>query len=87
VVEPPKIIFPCDYPLKVIGHAEADFKNVVVEIVKQHYPALEASTVEIIDSRNGRFTSLRFSIVAESEEHIKTLFVALKAHKYVQMVL
>ena len=87
MVEPPKITFPCDYPLKVIGHAESDFKDVVIEIVKQHYPALETSAVEIIDSRNGRFVSLRLSIVAESEDHIKALFVALKAHKYVQMVL
>ncbi len=87
MVEPPKIIFPCEYPLKVIGHAESDFKEVVIEIVKQHYPALEASSVEVIDSRNGRFASLRFTIVADSEDHIKALFIALKAHKYVQMVL
>ncbi|WP_020409356.1 HP0495 family protein [Hahella ganghwensis] len=85
--ETPKIEFPCDYPLKVIGHAEPDFKEVVVEIVKEHYPAFTESSVEVIDSRNGRFASLRFSIVAESEDHVKTLFVALKAHKYVQMVL
>ncbi len=85
--ETPKIEFPCDYPLKVIGHAESDFKEVVAGIVKEHYPAFIESSIEIIDSRNGRFASLRFTIVAESEDHVKNLFMALKAHKYVQMVL
>ena len=32
----PKIEFPCDYVIKVIGNAAPDFTEFVVEVVEQH---------------------------------------------------
>lgn len=85
--EAPKIEFPCDYPLKVIGVAGPDFQETVATIVRAHAPEFDASSIDVLDSRNGKYLSLRFSIQAQSEEHIRRLFLDLKAHSAVQMVL
>ena len=39
-VEPPKIEFPCDYPIKVLGDAVPHFKQTVIEVVTVQTPKL-----------------------------------------------
>ena len=34
--EAPKIEFPCDYPIRIIGKAEADFEDFVKQVVQNH---------------------------------------------------
>lgn len=83
----PKIEFPCDYAIKVIGHAAPDFKEFVVSVVEEHAPGILEENVTVVDSRNGRFTSVRLTIVATGEPQLKALFEDLKASGRVQMVL
>jgi putative lipoic acid-binding regulatory protein len=42
--------------------------------------------MQVVDSRNGRFQSVRVVIRATGEQHIKELFEALKATGRVHMV-
>ncbi|MFC4259409.1 YbeD family protein [Marinobacter lacisalsi] len=85
--EPPKIEFPCDYAIKVIGHAAPDFKEFVVSVVDKHAPGIREEHVSVVDSRNGRFTSVRLTILATGEPQLRALFEELKASGRVQMVL
>ena len=36
--EPPKIEFPCDYPIKVIGEHDQDAASSIIEVVRRHAP-------------------------------------------------
>ena len=83
----PKIEFPCDYMIKVIGNAAPDFTEFVVEVVEQHAPGIKESDVKVNDSRNGRFSSVQLNIFATGEEQLKALFEDLKASGRVHMVL
>lgn len=83
----PKIEFPCDYTIKVIGDAAEDFQDFVVAVAERHAPGIDASRVTINDSRNGRFVSVRVTIVATGEPQLKALFEELKASGRVHMVL
>ena len=85
--EPPKIEFPCDYPIKVIGKAAPDFKDFVVKTISVHAPDLDASCVEINPSRNGKFVSVRLSIMATGKAQLENLFEDLKASGRVTMVI
>jgi hypothetical protein len=85
--EAPKIEFPCDYVIKVIGNAAPDFTDFVVSVVEQHAPGIRDEHVSVTDSRNGRFTSVSLTIVATGEPQLKALFEDLKASGRVQMVL
>ncbi|CAM3958896.1 UPF0250 protein DU506_13975 [Vreelandella rituensis] len=85
--EKPEIVFPCDYPIKVVGNAADDFAATVCQIVIQHAPEFDATEMQVVDSRNGRFQSIRITIRATGEKQLKQLFVDLKATGRVHMVL
>ncbi|SFM74966.1 HP0495 family protein [Marinobacter zhejiangensis] len=83
----PKIEFPCDYVIKVIGTAAPDFEEFVRAVVENHAPGIKDEHVTVVDSRNARFCSVRLQIVATGEPQLKALFEELKASGRVHMVL
>ncbi|ABE58903.1 MULTISPECIES: HP0495 family protein [Chromohalobacter] len=83
----PKIEFPCQYPIKIVGDAAPDFKAAVLDIVEQHAPGFDRSSVRMVDSRNGRFQSVRVVIRATGHEQLNALFHSLKATGRVHMVM
>ncbi|WP_166251821.1 HP0495 family protein [Marinobacter salicampi] len=85
--KPPKIEFPCDYSIKVIGTAAPDFRDFVVAVVQRHAPELTDADVSVNNSSKGRFSSIRLTIVATGEPQLKALFEELKASGRVHMVL
>lgn len=84
--KPPKITFPCRYSLKVVGDAAEDFAALVCQVVSRHDPDFDASDLQVVDSRNGRFQSVRLTILATGEPQLEALFVELKATGRVHMV-
>lgn len=86
--EPPKIEFPCpDYPIKAVGVNDGDFRQHVIDIIKQHVSDFDETTVSLQDSSKGRFQSVRFKITAQSVEQLDTLHKALMAPGRVKMVI
>jgi len=84
---PPKIEFPCPFPIKVVGEAAPDFKACVLDVLLNAQTDYLQETVTVVDSRNGRFQSIRITIHAESEQHLSQLHEALKETGRVHMVL
>jgi len=80
------ITFPCAYPIKVVGDAAQDFAALVAQIVLRHDPEFDATGMQVIDSRNGRFQSVRLTLTATGEDQLKALFEELKATGRVHMV-
>lgn len=85
--KPPKIEFPCPYPIKVVGYAADDFRDFVVEVMQRHTDDFDATTVDVRASSGGKFLSVRVTIIARGEEHLKTIFAELKASGRVQVVI
>ncbi|WP_404297912.1 YbeD family protein [Halomonas sp.] len=85
--KPPKITFPCRYPIKVVGNAAEDFAAVVCQVVTRHDPHFDATDMRVVDSRNGRYQSVRLTLLATGEPQLQALFVELKATGRVHMVL
>ena len=83
----PKIEFPCQYPIKIICNAGDTVIEQVLQVVRQHDPALDAGKLVVQDSKNGRFQSLRLIMNATSEQQLQQLHTDLKATGHVHMVL
>ncbi|MEH6388214.1 MAG: DUF493 family protein [Pseudomonas profundi] len=83
----PRIEFPCQYPIKVIGAAGDGFVELVSEIVERHAPGLDRNAIDVRDSKNGRFVSIRMVITATGPDQLEALNAELKASGRVQMVL
>ncbi|WP_439107601.1 YbeD family protein [Congregibacter sp.] len=85
--EPPKIEFPCDYPVKVLGRNVTEFRPLVLEIFERHAPGFDQSTITVRDSRKGNFLSMTIIITATGPEQLESIHQDLRATGIVQMVL
>ncbi|WP_299598951.1 DUF493 family protein [uncultured Microbulbifer sp.] len=86
--QPPKIEFPCeDYVVKVVRDTDDQVRDFVLEVMRRHAPGLDESRLTHKPSRNGKFTSVTFYIVATGEPQLKALTDELTAHPGVYMVI
>lgn len=86
-VDAPKIEFPCDYPIKVIGDAEKGLREKVIYIMREHAGDVDETLIVERNSREGRFISITVTIVATGKPQLDQIFTDLKATGIVKMVL
>jgi len=79
--------YPCDFPIKVLGHTQAGFAQAVVEIVRRHAPDFDGGTVGMKTSKRGKYLSVTCVIRATSREQLDRLYRELCDHPMVVMVL
>ena len=85
--EVPKIEFPCDYPIKVMGRSVDEFEQVVIGVVERHAPGFDQETVVIKASSKGTFTSMTITITATGADQLQALHEDLMGTGLVQMVI
>lgn len=85
--EVPRIEFPCDYPIKIMGNACREFHEHVLAIMNRHAPGYDQAGVKVRDSRNGKFQSITVTITATGESQLQAIFEDLKSSAHVHMVL
>lgn len=85
--DPPKIEFPCDYPIKVLGRHSEQFQRVIIEVFEQHAPGFDTETIAVKSSSKGTFTSLTITITATGTEQLEALHRDLLATGHVKMVI
>lgn len=85
--EPPKIEFPCEYPIKVLGRSSEGFRAIVLEVFERHAPGVQDHHVTEKGSSKGTFTSITVMITATGPDQLKALHEDLMATGHVQMVI
>lgn len=85
--EPPRIEFPCDYPIKVMGEAVEGFEADVLDVVRRHVSALDNEQVSRRPSAKGNYLALTVVIEATGLEQLERLFADLKSLPAVKLVL
>jgi putative lipoic acid-binding regulatory protein len=85
--EPPKIEFPCDYPIKVLGVSSEAFESIIFEVVERHAPGFDQQTITVNASSKGTFTSLTITITATGPDQLQALHQDLLATGHVKMVI
>ena len=84
--EAPKIEFPCDYPIKVMGRSSDVFESVVLTVCERHAPGFDQRTVAAKISSKGTFTSLTITITATGPAQLEALHQDLQANFQVTKV-
>jgi putative lipoic acid-binding regulatory protein len=85
--EPPRLNFPCDYPIKVMVRAEEGVRSHIDAIVERHAGPLDLAAVSERASAQQRFLSLTYVIRATGGPQIAELFADLKRCPQVMMVI
>ena len=84
---PPRIEFPCDYPVTVVVDVGVALRARVFATFDRHAPGFDPERVTERSSRNGNYQSLCFVITATGEAQLRRLFADLKACAGVHIVL
>lgn len=85
--EESSIQFPCEFPIKAMGHACDELEITVVEIVRRHAPNLGEAAVKSRPSANGKYVSITVTINATSKAQLDAIYMDLSACDQVLMAL
>ena len=87
IADTPLADYPCDFPVKILGHTQAGFAQEMLEIVRRHAPDFDGSSMAMKSSKRGKYLSLTCVIRATSREQLDHLYRELCDHPMVVMVL
>ncbi|HEY7742621.1 MAG TPA: DUF493 domain-containing protein [Burkholderiales bacterium] len=87
IADTPIVEYPCDFPIKILGHTRAGFAQAILEVVKRHAPEFDGAAMEMRSSRRGKYLSLTCVVRANSREQLDDLYRELCDHPMVVMVL
>jgi putative lipoic acid-binding regulatory protein len=81
------IEYPSEFPIKVMGARVDGFVEAMIDLARQFDPQLDASKVELRESRAGNYLGVTLIVTATSREQLDSLYRALTSHPMVKVVL
>lgn len=81
------IEYPSPFPIKVMGTKADGFVHAVTAIARQFDPAFDAATVELRESKGGKYLGVTVTVTATSREQLDELYRTLSTHPMVKVVL
>ena len=87
VAETSLLVFPCAFPIKVMGLQVDGFVHAVTYVAKQFDPTFDASTIELRESKGGKYLGVTITVTATSRDQLDSLYQTLSTHPMVKVVL
>ena len=84
---PSALVFPTDFPIKIMGLNQLEFEPQIVAVVRTHAPDLDDTLVEVRQSRGGKYLSLTVTVRARSRAQLDAIYMALTSHPLVKVAL
>ena len=81
------IEYPSLFPIKVMGVKTDGMVTALTHIAHQFDPAFDASTIELRESKGGKYLGVTLIIHATSREQLDELYRTLSTHPMVKVVL
>ena len=81
------IDYPSQFPIKVMGDNVDGFVHAVTAIARQFDPGFDAASVELRDSKAGKYLGVTVTVTATSRDQLDDLYRALSGHPMVKVVL
>ena len=79
--------FPCDFPIKVVGHHHVEFEAQVVARVRAYAPDLGEGAVRSRPSQGDKYLAVTVTVRATSQEQLDAIYRELSGWDRVLMVL
>lgn len=79
--------FPCEFPIKVMGHAAENFDALIFSLVARHVPNLTERALTVRPSSGGKYLAVTVTLQAESQAQLDAIYRELSGCERVVMVL
>jgi putative lipoic acid-binding regulatory protein len=86
-MEPERIQFPTDYPIKVVARASASLRARMDAVFTRHFGSFDAARVSERASSQSNFVALTYLMRVEAEQQLGALHADLRAEDGVMLVL
>jgi putative lipoic acid-binding regulatory protein len=80
-------IFPCDFPIKMMGRDTQEFRDTARALVEHHTGPLGDQCIKFAISRNGNFVSITITVQAQSQQQLDDIYRDVSSHEAVLMAL
>ena len=81
------ISYPSQFPIKVMGLKVDGLVHAVTSIARHFDPGFDAGTVQLRDSKAGKYLGITITITATSREQLDELYRTMSTHPMVKIVL
>jgi putative lipoic acid-binding regulatory protein len=81
------IEYPSLFPIKVMGVKVDGLVHAISIIARQFDPAFDASSIELRESKGGKYLGVTITVTATSREQLDELYRTLSTHPMVKVVL
>ncbi len=81
------IEYPSLFPIKVMGVKTDGLVAAITHVARQFDPAFDATTIELRESKGGKYLGVTVTITATSREQLDELYRTLSTHPMVKVVL
>lgn len=81
------IDYPSLFPIKVMGIKTEGLVQAITHVAHQFDPAFDASTIELRESKGGKYIGVTITVMATSREQLDELYRTLSTHPMVKVVL
>jgi len=79
--------FPCDFPIKMMGREQPEFRDAAVALVERHTGKIRSDAIRTALSRNGNFLSITITIKARNQQQLDDIYSDLSAHQEILVAL
>ena len=79
--------FPCDFPIKMMGREQPEFRDAAVALVEQHTGKIRSGAIRTALSRNGNFLSITITIKAQNQQQLDDIYSDLSEHEEILVAL
>jgi uncharacterized protein len=81
------IEYPSKFPIKVMGTKVEGLVHAITSITLQFDPEFDAATIELRESKGGKYLGITVTVNATSREQLDELYRTLSTHPMVKVVL
>ena len=81
------IDYPSLFPIKVMGVKADGFVHAITVIAHKFDPDFDTSTIELRESKGGKYLGVTITVTATSREQLDELYRTLSTHPMVKVVL
>jgi putative lipoic acid-binding regulatory protein len=81
------IEYPTLFPIKVMGTKVEGLVQAITHIAMQFDPVFDASTIELRESKGGKYQGITITVMATSRAQLDELYRTLSTHPMVKVVL
>jgi len=81
------IDYPSLFPIKVMGEKVDGLVAAITAVAHQFDPVFDATTIELRESKGGKYLGVTITVTATSREQLDELYRTLSTHPMVKVVL